>query len=198
MPRNAEEVRRRLQRAALDLYQDRGYEQTTAAEIAARAGVTERTFFRHFPDKREVLFAGETLLGDALTRAVADAPAALGPWAALFRAFRSLEQLFAANRAFSEPRRRIIAGSPALQERELAKVRSLTGTLAAALGARGVPGPLASLAAQLGMAALGQAVGAWLEGDAGDLDRHLVQSFRDVRDLAADASEAGAWEPGIP
>jgi hypothetical protein len=123
-----------------------GYETTTAAEIAARAGVTERTFFRHSPDKREVLFDGESLLSDALTSAVRSAPVALGPWDTLFRSFRSVVQLFVDNRAFSEPRRRIIASSPALQERELTKVGSLIGTLASALCERGVPDPPANLA----------------------------------------------------
>ena len=74
MPRDGEKVRRLLQRAALELYGERGYEETTAAEIAAKAGVTERTFFRHFADKREVLFDGETALADVLSRAVLEAP----------------------------------------------------------------------------------------------------------------------------
>jgi AcrR family transcriptional regulator len=70
MPRNGEKVRRRLQQAALELFGERGYEETTAANIAAKAGVTERTFFRHFADKRDVLFGGETELGDVLATAV--------------------------------------------------------------------------------------------------------------------------------
>src|SRR5258708_23636222 len=109
MPRSREKVRRRLQQAALELYGERGYELTTAAEIAAKAGVTERTFFRHFADKREVLFDGDTLLGDALNSSVRDAPAKLGPWDTLFRAFQSAEHLFIENRAFAEPRHRLIA-----------------------------------------------------------------------------------------
>ncbi|MDE3177201.1 MAG: helix-turn-helix transcriptional regulator, partial [Pseudomonadota bacterium] len=75
MPRSGEDSRRRLQKAAFDLFEERGYDQTTAAEIAARAGVTERTFFRHFPDKKEVLFAGEAAFRATLTAAVAAAPA---------------------------------------------------------------------------------------------------------------------------
>ena len=141
MPRDGGEVRRRLQLAALELYQEAGYETTTAAEIAARAGVTERTFFRHFSDKREVLFDGEALLSDALTSAVRSTPPALGPWDTLFRAFQSVEQLFIDNRAFSEPRQRIIANSPALQERAHAKERSLITALASALCERGVDIP---------------------------------------------------------
>src|SRR5258708_12931612 len=73
------DARGRLERAALELYGERGYEQTTVAEIAARAGLTERTFFRHFADKREVLFAGSTALRDLIVDAVAGAPASAPP-----------------------------------------------------------------------------------------------------------------------
>ncbi|MER7370487.1 helix-turn-helix domain-containing protein, partial [Nonomuraea wenchangensis] len=72
-------ARGRLEEAALELYGERGYEQTTVAEIARRAGLTERTFFRHFADKREVLFGGGTLLEERLTAAVAAAPDSAGP-----------------------------------------------------------------------------------------------------------------------
>src|SRR5271170_2762589 len=64
----------RLQEAALDLYSERGFDQTTAAQIAARAGLTERTFFRHFADKREVLFGGSALLQERIVAGVAGAP----------------------------------------------------------------------------------------------------------------------------
>jgi hypothetical protein len=89
--KNENDVRTRLQGAALELFRERGYERTTAAEIAARAGVTERTFFSATsPDKREVLFDGEAMVRAALTASIADAPAGLGPLDTLFRAFRSL------------------------------------------------------------------------------------------------------------
>lgn len=183
MPRDGEKVRRSLQAAALELYGERGYDQVTAAEIAAKAGVTERTFFRHFPDKREVLFDGAGSLSDILTDAVRDAPATLGPWETLFRAFQAATPLLVENRRFSEPRRRVIASSPTLQERELAKTMSLTTTLASALQDRGVPDQLASLAAQIGMAAFGQAFSSWLESEPSDLDSYLKQAFREVHDL---------------
>ena len=185
MPRDRQKVRRRLQEAALGLYGERGYDQTTTAEIAARAGVTERTFFRHFSDKREVLFDGETALRAILTEAVHDAPSALGPWATLFHAFRAAVGLLVENRHFVEPRRRIIASSPPLQERELIKAMSLGATLASALQERGVPDRLASLAAQVGMAAFSQAFSSWLEEGPGDLDEHLARAFREVYDLSS-------------
>ena len=191
MPRSGEKARRRLQQAALELFAERGYELTTAAEIAARAGVTERTFFRHFADKREVLFDGETALGDLLNGAVREAPAELGPWETLFRAFRAAERLFVENRAFAEPRHRVIASSPALQERALAKTRSLIAGLASALRARGVPEHAAMLAAQMGMAALGHAVACWFDDGSRDLGDYLAQAFRKVRELSAGGAGIG-------
>jgi AcrR family transcriptional regulator len=191
MPRSGEKVRRRLQQAALELYGERGYDQTTAAEIAAKAGVTERTFFRHFADKREVLFDGETLLSEVLTSAVRDAPVGFGPWDTLFRAFRSAEHLFVENRPLAEPRHRVIDSSPALQERALAKTRSLIAGLASALRERGVPDHVAMLAAQMGMAALAHAVACWFDDGSSNLGDHLVQAFRKVRDLSASSSGIG-------
>jgi AcrR family transcriptional regulator len=189
MPRDGKEVRKRLQLAALELYRDQGYERTTAADIAAKAGVTERTFFRHFADKREVLFDGDAAFSDALTSAVRQAPAALGPWDTLFLAFRSVEPMFVENRPFTGPRQHVIAGSPALQERAMAKTRSVIAALAAALCERKVPAHQASLAAQMGMATLSHAVAKWFEDDSSDLGEHIVRAFQDVRDLSSSSSE---------
>ena len=188
MPRSADKVRRRLQQTALELFGERGYELTTAAEIAAKAGVTERTFFRHFADKREVLFDGESVLSEALQSAVRDAPAKLGPWDTLFHAFGSAEYLFVENRAFAKPRQRLIAGTPALQERALAKTRALITALASALNERGIPEHEALLAAQMGMAALAHAVACWFDDASSDLSEHLLQAFLKVRDLSASSS----------
>ena len=193
MSKSGQDMRRRLQLAALELFQEAGYETTTAAQIAARAGVTERTFFRHFPDKREVLFDGEASLIEALTGAILNAPPALGPWDMLLRAFQSVEQLFLDNRSFSEPRSRIIAQSPALQERAQAKAMSVVQALASALCKRGVPQPLADLAAQMGMAALAHAFASWLSGP-GTLDEHLQRAFHEVKTLAS-SSSAPARQP---
>jgi AcrR family transcriptional regulator len=188
MPRNGESVRKRLQWAALELYREGGYEQTTATQIAAKAGVTERTFFRHFPDKREVLFDGDAAFREALTSAVLSAPAALGPWETLFHAFRSVEQMFVENRPFSEPRRQVIATSPALQERVLAKTSSLIAALAVALRERGVPDHQANLAAQMGMASLNHAVAKWFDDDSSDLGDQILMAFHEVRDLSSSGS----------
>jgi AcrR family transcriptional regulator len=185
MPRNREKVRKRLQWAALELYRERGYEDTTAAEIAAKAGVTERTFFRHFPDKREVLFDGDTAFIAALTTAVRNAPAALGPWDTLLLAFNSVKQTLVENRPFTEPRQRVIASSPALQERALAKTRSLIAAVASALCERGLPVPKANLAAQMGMATLSHGVAAWFSDGSIDLGEHIVRAFQEARDISS-------------
>jgi AcrR family transcriptional regulator len=161
MPRNGEKVRKILQLAALELNRERGYKETTAAEIAAEAGVTERTFFRHFPDKREVLFDGDAAFSEALTTAARNSPVELGPWDTLFFAFNSVKHILVENRPFTEPRQQVIASSPALQGRATAKTGSLIAAAASALCERGLTGPQANLATQMGMATLSHGVAAW-------------------------------------
>ena len=181
-----EGVRVRLQRAALELFRERGYDRTTAAEIAARAGVTERTFFRQFPDKREVLFDGEAALRAALTTAIADAPDGLGPLDTLFRAFRSVLSLLENNRPYSKPRHEVISSTPALHERELAKIAALADALATALTARGVADLKAALAAQTGMAAFAHATISWLDNPEPSLAKRLDLASHELKALLAE------------
>ena len=185
MAKNEDAVRVRLQGAALELFRDRGYDRTTAAEIAARAGVTERTFFRHFPDKREVLFDGEAILRAALTASIAEAPDGLGPLDTLFRAFRSLQPALEDYRPFSKPRHEVISTTPALAERELAKMAALADALAAALRARGVADLQAVLAARTGMAAFAHATISWLDDPEPGLGERLDLAYRALKALLA-------------
>lgn len=185
MPRSGADARRRLQQAALELYQEQGFDRTTAAEIAARAGVNERTFFRHFPDKREVLFDGEAELGAAVTQAIAEAPDELDTFGILLCAFRKTARNLEDNRAYSAPRQQIIAANPALRERNLAKHALLTDAVAKALRQRGIDDGLAGLAARTGWAAYQHAVQAWIEDPARSLDEHLTRAFDDLRSLAS-------------
>lgn len=185
MPRSGAEARRRLQQAALELYQERGFDRTTTAEIAARAGVNERTFFRHFPDKREVLFDGEADLRAGLMRAVAEAPDGLELFEVLLYAFRKSARNLENTRPYSEPRWKIIAMTPALRERELAKHARLTDAAAEALRQRGADGGLTDLAVRTGWAAYQHAVQAWIDDPAQSLDAHLRQAFDDLRALSA-------------
>ena len=185
------DVRVRLRDAALELFRERGYDRTTAAGIAARAGVTERTFFRQFPDKREVLFDGEAILQQALTAAIADAPNRLGPLDTLFLAFRSVVPLLEANRPFSQPWHEVVSATPALRERELAKSAALADALAAALQARGT-GTLASVvAARTGMAAFAHATVVWLEDPTSDLADRLDAVAAALKVLVAEFGTAG-------
>ncbi|WP_328647519.1 TetR/AcrR family transcriptional regulator [Amycolatopsis sp. NBC_00348] len=185
MPRSGADARRRLQQAALELYQERGFDGTTAAEIAARAEVNERTFFRHFPDKREVLFDGEADLRVTLMQAIADAPGNLEPFDALLCAFRKSARNLENNRPFAEPRWKIIAVTPALRERELAKHAWLTDAVAEALRQRGVGDGPADLAARTGWAAYQHAVQSWVDDPAQSLDKCLSRAFDDLRALSA-------------
>ena len=180
MAEHADPVNIRLQRAALDLFRERGYDRTTAAEIAERAGVTERTFFRYFPDKREVLFDGEAVLRSALLRSIADTPNEVGPLATLLRAFRSVQSLLEDNRPISVPRHAVISGTPALQEREQAKIAALADALAIALKSRGATDLQAVLAARTGMAAFALATVAWIEHPGLGLGARLDLAFDEL------------------
>ena len=185
MAKSEDDVRSRLQRAALDLFAQHGYDRTTAAGIAARAGVTERTFFRHFADKREVLFDGEAILRTALTASIAAAPGSLSPLDTLFAAFLAVAPLLEANRPFAVPRQAVIVTTPALAEREQAKVAALAGALARALEARGVPALPAALAAGTGMAAFAHVTTAWLDKPDPPLAERLAEASAELKRLLA-------------
>jgi AcrR family transcriptional regulator len=154
--------------------------------------VTERTFFRHFPDKREVLFDGEAAFHEALAAAIAGAPGALGPMEVLLATFRSIETMLEANRPFTEPAQEVIARTPALQERQLAKTASTIAALAAALQRRGVEANLATLAAGTGMALFGYAARAWYEDPSVGLGIHLERAFQALRGLSASGGSPAA------
>lgn len=187
MPRSGAEARRRLQQAALELYRENGFDQTTTAQIATRAGVNERTFFRHFPDKREVLFDGEADLRDALAHAITEAPEGLQPLDVLLHAFREVEGILENNRSFAAPRMHVIAATPALRERDLAKAASLVDAAADALRRRGVADRLAGLAAQTGWSTFHHAAQDWIDDPSQNLDAHLLQAFDDLRALSRPA-----------
>ena len=179
-----DDVRTRLQRTALVLFREHGFDRVTAMQIAARAGVTERTFFRYFADKREVLFDGEAVLRAALTAAMAEVPEHAAPLAALFLAFHAVVPTLEGNRAFAEPRQAVIAAAPALQERELAKLATLADVLTETLRTRGVPELQAVLAARAAMAAFAHATIAWLDDPAVPLAERLHDAEGALRTMA--------------
>jgi AcrR family transcriptional regulator len=156
------DARGRLAQAALELYNERGFEQTTVAEIAKSAGLTERTFFRHFADKREVLFAGAASLQELLVRTVAGAADPLTPIDAIAAALEAAAAQLQENRDFAQRRQAVIVANPELQERELIKLAALSAALAEALRQRGVTGPAASLTAEAGIAVFKVAFERWI------------------------------------
>jgi AcrR family transcriptional regulator len=157
------DARARLQEAALALYGERGYEQTTVAEIAERAGLTKRTFFRYFADKREVLFWGSELLQQQMVAAIEAAPATAPALALIGAALDAAAERFEEVREFARPRHRIIASSPELQERELIKAASLAAAMARALRARGFDDTAAVLAAHTGVTVMHVAFLRWVD-----------------------------------
>jgi AcrR family transcriptional regulator len=177
-------VEDRLRTAALKLFEQRGYDATTAAEIAAEAGVTERTFFRYFPDKREVLFDGEQRVRETLLAAIDDAPAGFGPLDILFQAFHAFQADLKSRRHYAAPRQALIAATPALQERELAKIAALAEALATALQAKAVAPLEAWFAAQAGMAAFTHATTAWLEDEGVDYAAVLREARHAISNMA--------------
>ena len=161
-------------------------EPTTVAEIAERAGLTERTFFRYFADKREVLFAGGANLQEFLVSAVASAPDSAAPIEAVAAALEGAGALLQERRDYARRRQAVIAVNPGLQERELIKLASLASALAAALRQRGVTGPAASLAAEAGIAVFKIGFERWVGGTSQpDLPQLIRESFDDLKAVTA-------------
>ena len=180
------DARGRLQEAAFALYGERGYDRTTVAEIAERAGLTKRTFFRHFADKREVLFDRTEWLTEQFVAEVAAAPASATPLDAVAAALDAVTAGFEERRPFAERRQEIIASHPELQERELIKLASLTAAVTEALRGRGVGDPAAALAAEAGIAVFRVAFERWVDPTN---ERPFQQVARDaLRELRALAS----------
>jgi AcrR family transcriptional regulator len=180
-------ARGRLEQAAMELFLERGFEQTTVTEIAGRAGLTQRTFFRHFADKREVLFGGSGALQELLVSTLASAPESAAPIDAVAAALEAAAAGLQERREYSRQRQAVIAANQELQERELIKLASLSAALAEALRQRGVTDPAASLAAEAGIAVFRIAVERW-QNDTGQRD--LVQLMRESLD-ALKATAAG-------
>jgi AcrR family transcriptional regulator len=163
----------------MELYVERGFEQTTVAEIAQRAGLTARTFFRHFADKREVLFAGSAALQEELLRALAAAPDAAAPIQAVAAALDAAATVLGQDRELSRRRQSIINANAELQERELIKLATLSAALAEGLRRRGVVEPDASLAAEAGIVVLRVAFERWVSQPH---DTDLAQGMRAALD----------------
>jgi AcrR family transcriptional regulator len=184
------DARDRLVRAALDLFDEQGYENTAVAQIAERAGLTKSTYFRHFRDKREVLFGGQDELVELLVKGIADTPDAAGPLVAVEGALVAIAVTFTEERRANGPRRlAVIAANDELRERDAMKMAGFAGVLQDGLRQRGVPDLDAAVAAELGVVALRVAYDRWLEagGDFAEVARRALEEVR-----AAAASLEGA------
>lgn len=172
------------------LYAERGFEQTTVADIAARAGLTKRTFFRHYADKRDVLFAGAGHLQEYVVKTVAEAPDPSSPIAAAAAGVQAAGALLQERRDAARRRQAVIDANPELQEREVVKLAALAAAVAEALRGRGVADRTASLAAEAAIAVFRIAFEAWIaEPDHGseqsDLARGIVESFDALKAVTA-------------
>jgi AcrR family transcriptional regulator len=182
------DARGRLAKAALELYAEHGYEQTTVAEIAKRAGLTERTFFRHYADKREVLFSGAADLEALIVRTVADAPRSAAPLAALAAGLDSVAEAFTDQREHARRRHAVITAHAELQERELIKLASMASALADTLRGRGVAEPTASLAAEAGVAVFKVAFERWIApGEERPMQQLIRESLTELKAVASGA-----------
>ena len=175
----------RLVVAAVDLFTEQGYDATTVAQIAARAGVTKSTFFRHFSDKREILVAGQATLSRLLAEGIAQAPASAGALEAVAAGLeRVSSEMGPINRDLGPRLKAAVAASAELQERDALKSVGLANAMTGALVARGVPEPTAHLAAELGVLAFKRGYAQWSEADRDDttgLAHHALTALEDLR-----------------
>jgi AcrR family transcriptional regulator len=179
-------ARGRLEQAALELYSERGFEQTTVAEIAKRAGLTERTFFRHFADKREVLFWGAGALQELFVSTVASAPESAAPIDAMAGALEAAAAIFQERLESARRRQAVIVANAELRERELIKLATLSAALAETLRRRGVRDPAASLTAEAGIAVFKISFEAWVSDTSQrDLSQHIRESLDELKAVSA-------------
>ena len=182
-------ARERLVVAAVDLFTEQGYDATTVAQIAERAGITRSTFFRYFSDKREVLVAGQETLSRLLAEGIAEAPADASPLEAVAAGLeRASSEMGPMNRDLGPRLKAAVAASTELQERDALKSVGLAAAMTAALVARGVSDPTAHLAGELGVLAFKRGYARWSEGDRDDgtgLARHALAALDDLRAATA-------------
>ena len=183
MPRWEPDARGRLVSAALHLFSEQGFDDTTVTEIADRAGVAKSTFFRYFPDKRDVLTAGQETLSRLFVEGISQAPTDATPLAAVAAGLeRAAEAMGPFNRELAPRLQAVIATSTELQERSALKQVGLAAAMAGALRARGVPDSAASVAAELGVLAFKEAYTTWLRPDnqqgLGELTRTALNGLR--------------------
>ena len=181
-------ARGRLERAALDLFTEQGYDRTTVAQIARRANLTERSFYRWFADKREVLFAGDEL-AEHLVAAIEAVPAGTAALPTLLAALRTAPEVYRP-REFLRERAAVIAANRPLRERELVKLAALSEAVTAALRHRGADPQTARLATDVGLAVARLATERWVADDRADFPQVLADSAADLLAVTAALPDA--------
>ena len=170
----------------MELFGERGYDQTTVEDIATRAGVTKRTFFRHFSDKREVLFRGGDEFRQLVVDSLAGTPASAAPLEAIGLTLEAVGATFRDRREFARRRQLVIAANAELRERELVKLASVAAALADALRDRGVPEPAASITAETAVAVFRNAFERWVAApDQRELPELIRESLGALQAVAA-------------
>ncbi len=197
MPRWEPDGVGRLQAAAFELFAEQGFERTTVAEISRRAGLTQRTFFNHFADKREVLFGLGSEFQREIVRELVACAGTLPPLDAVVRALQAAsDAMFEERRAVVKRRYEIIAANPELQERELRKQAELTDAIAAALRGRGLDPETALLTASAGMLVQQTAVRRWTQpAESRPLRELLSDALHSLRTIAAHATDQWVASP---
>ncbi len=186
MARWQPDARGRLQKSALDLFGERGFNETTVAEIAEHSGLTKRTFFRHFADKREVLFGGTAELEELFVSSVGGAPGSASPMQAMASGLDAAADMFEGRREFAALRQKIIVANPDLQERELTKLQRLAAAVAEALRGRGIGDPSAVLTAEAGITVFRVAFERWVaDGESRGFRKLIDESMDELRDVTA-------------
>ena len=160
------------------LFVERGYAKTTVGDIAARAGLTERTFFNHFTDKREVLFAGSELFAKQIVDVVRAAPKSEPPLEVVLAAYESTNDFFEERRPFARKRSELVAAEPELLERELIKMMTISAAITDVLKQRGTAPSSATLASEAGAAIFRVAFEQWTRDPK---DRSLTSHLRAAR-----------------
>ena len=185
-------ARERIVLAAVDLFAEQGYDSTTVAQITGRAGITKSTFFRYFPDKRELLAAGQETLSRLLAEGIAEAPKGASPLEAVAAGLeRASSEMGPMNRELGPRLKAAVAASAELQERNALKNVGLAAAMTDALVARGVPDPTARLAGELGVLAFKRGFAAWSDGDRdaiGDLAPYTLTALDELRAASASLS----------
>lgn len=163
MPRWAADARERLEAAALDLFVEQGYEQTTVTQIADQAGLNRATFFRHFDDKREVLFGEQDRLAGLLADGVRAASGDAQIFDCLQAAFAAVDRVMTPQQRDKAAQRvQVMKASTEVRERGLLKQARIAEAIAAALRDRGADQITARLGAQIGLLAFSLAVERWI------------------------------------